>query len=174
MSDFGEKSLKTPKCLSGTIFFSFLLSKFDPQVNILNSSDLCSLPSIPRAPPQIPTDFMCVSRPSEEAHCLDRLQLYCTYRRKSEELLWCTHCYYCCYLIPSGDEAGEGFTKKKKKKNLEKNSSHELIKTSAKTSKALLIKRLKVWSEVFVIWWAGEERITEHFDPANEIKLDNK
>ena len=116
MSDFGEKSLKTPKCLSGTIFFSFLLSKFDPQVNILNSSDLCSLPSIPRAPPQIPTDFMCVSRPSEEAHCLDRLQLYCTYRRKSEELLWCTHCYYCCYLIPSGDEAGEGFTKKKKKK----------------------------------------------------------
>lgn len=61
-----------------------------------------------------------------------------------------------------------------KKKNLEKNSSHELIKTSAKTSKALLIRRLKVWSEVFVIWWAGEERITEHFDPANEIKSDNK
>lgn len=125
--------------------FLFLLFYFDPQVNILNSTDLCSLPSITRAPPQLPTDFMFVSRPSGEAHCLDRLQLYCTYRRKSEELLWCTHYYYSCYLIPSGDKASEGFIKKKSWKEFftwaHQNERQNLKSTFDQTVKSL-IRRL--------------------------------
>ncbi len=112
----------------------------------------------------------------ELAHLTDCLQLYIK-REISEAaemnivllllLDW-------SYLIHSGDEAHEWFTKKRRKKKLEKNSRHELIKTVQETSKVLLIRRLKVWSDVSVVWWAVWERITEQFDPENEIEVDYK